>query len=69
MLEPVDGSGNRDFKRPFSSRGRVLLGSLAVKHTGPRPRIGALPRPEALCFGAFWRLGRARANREGRLRG
>ena len=29
----------------------------------------ALPRPEALCFGAFWRLGRARAKGEGRLRG
>ena len=29
----------------------------------------ALHRPEALGFGAFWRLGRARAKGEGRLRG
>ena len=28
-----------------------------------------LPQPEALCFGAFWCLGRARAKGKGRLKG
>ncbi len=66
---------NRDFKRPFSSRGRVLLGSRAVKHASPRPGIEAFSGPSSArgamfrSVGAFWRLGRARANREGRLRG
>jgi hypothetical protein len=45
---------DRDFKRPFSSRGKVLLGSRAVKHAGPWPGIGAFSGPSS-ARGAMFR--------------
>jgi hypothetical protein len=65
--------GNRDSKPPFPSRGRVTAGPVSCQAYGSsawdRGIFGELPRPEALCFGAFWRRGLARAKAEGRLTG
>ena len=56
------------FKRPFSSRGIVLLGPRAVKHARPRPGIRAFSGASSGrgAMFRFWRLRRARANGEGR---
>jgi hypothetical protein len=60
VLQPVLWKGNRDFKRTFSPRHcwarkpsnmRVVRRELGT--------FRALHRPDALCFGAFWRLERA----------
>jgi hypothetical protein len=62
---------NRDFQAPFYQEVQYYW-LVSCQAYGPRSGIGhfrAIPRPEALCFGAFWRLERARAYREGRLRG